>query len=155
MRKEFITLFTTGCPAYICDAIKSQYMDSPSITRSAVERAELAAVRKRADPDEGFIEAAAMESRDVTTDDTEVYGTLADREELRMLSAMVLATAAEAGESSSGCWVSAASDADVAESSSGVGFWDTALAKRPCMRVLRRLWACCRTAAVMAHVGPK
>ena len=70
----------------------------------------------------GFIFANAMESRHDKTGVTDVNGTLAAFEALRTFIANVLARAAVVGESSSGCWVSAAKVAEVDVNSSGVGF---------------------------------
>ena len=80
--------------------------------------------------EEGLCDASIIASKDATTEDTDANGTFPDCDELRMFIAMVLATAAEAGESSSGCWVSAARVVDVDVSSSGVGFDDKPLLLR-------------------------
>ena len=70
----------------------------------------------------GFIFADAMESRHDMTGVTDVNGTLAAFEAFRIFSAIVSARAAVVGESSRGCWVSAAKVAEVDDNSSGIGF---------------------------------
>ena len=66
-----------------------------------------------------------MESRHDNTGVTDVNDTLAAFDAFRISIAIVLARAAVVGESSSGCWVSAAKVAEVDDNSSGVGFSDS------------------------------
>ena len=71
-----------------------------------------------------------------------------------MFIAIVVATAAEAGESSSGCWVSAAKLDDADDISSGVGLGDIPVLCRAWMRMLRAPCAWRRSDNVMPQVAP-